>query len=219
MLKLYYSPGASSFAAHIVLNELEVPFTLERVMLANGEHHMLEFLTVNPRARVPVLIVEGKPVTELSGILTWLGQQGKDLFPATGTLAAIQCSEWLAWLTSSVHISFAQIWRGERFSGDLEDHIAIRNKGVSALGQQFADIEVKLSRKRYALGNAYSVADPNLLVFYRLGSRVGFDMRKEFPAWTVHAHRLLERPAVKAAIATEGIVIWPEADAWTQDVI
>jgi glutathione S-transferase len=214
---LYYSPGACSFAAHIVLREIVVPFELKRITLAKSENRTPEFLAINPLARVPVLVVEDQPITELSGILTWLGQQS-GLFPATGTLDAIRCSEWLAWLTSSVHISFAQIWRGERFSADRTTYDGIRAYGLATLAEQFASIEKRLSGKTYALGETYSVVDPNLLVFYRWGGRVGFDMRGECPVWTRHAEHLLERPAVQAAIAEEGIEIWPEADTWARPV-
>lgn len=211
MLKLYYSPGACSFAAHIVLRELGMSFELEWVTLANGEHKKSEFLAINPHARVPVLVVEGQPVTELSAILTWLGQQGGDLFPKVGTLAAFRCSEWLAWLTSAVHISFAQIWRGERFTGIAEHMPGIEAQGRAALTVQLAEIEDKLTDQSFALGDVYSVVDPNLLVFYRLGGRIGLDMRALYPIWTAHSERLLQRPAVAASVAEEGIEIWPAA--------
>jgi glutathione S-transferase len=208
---LYYSPGACSFAAHIVLREIGARFELKRITLAKAENRTPEFLAINPLARVPVLVVEDQLITELPAILTWLGQQS-GLFRTAGTLDAIRCSEWLAWLTSSVHISFAQIWRGERFSADRTTYDGIRAHGLATLAEQFASIEKRLSAKGYALGDTYSVVDPNLLVFYRWGGRVGFDMRRKFPLWTLHAERVLERPAVQAAIAAEGIDIWPEAD-------
>src|SRR5579871_432375 len=121
-LKLYYSPGACSLASHVVLHELCVPFTAVRIVIAEGAHLRPEYLAINPRGRVPTLIVDGIPVTENSAILTWLGQQDSRLFPAPGTLAAARASEWLAWLTSAVHIAFAQVWRGARFSDDVSSH-------------------------------------------------------------------------------------------------
>jgi glutathione S-transferase len=214
MLKLYYSPGACSFAPHIILNEIGAPFATERVVLAEGAHLKPEYLAINPRGRVPTLIVGGETITENAAILTWLGQQDGRFFPVAGSLAAARASEWLAWLTSSVHISFAQIWRGSRFSDDAGQHDAIRARGLTTLAQQFNEIENKLGTGPFALGSDYSVVDPNLLTFYRWGNRVGFTMRQRFPAWTQHTERLLERDAVQRTITTEGIVIFADPDPW-----
>src|SRR5580704_10437676 len=152
-VKLFYSPGACSLASHIVLNELGRPFAIERVVLANGDHLKPEYLKINPRGRVPALLVDGAVIRENSAILTWLGQQGTVLFPAIGTLSAARASEWLAWLTSAVHISFAQIWRGNRFSDDATQHASIRARGLATLVEQFAEIEGALAENRYVLGD------------------------------------------------------------------
>jgi glutathione S-transferase len=205
---LYYSPGACSFAAHSVLYELGRPFSVRAVMLAQGAHLKAEYLAINPRARVPTLIIDGKPITELSGILTWLGQQGEGLFPKVGTIEAAECGEWLGWLTSTVHISFAMIWRPARFLVDENLHDALKAHGRTLVESQFDEIETRLARGPYALGANYSVADPNLLVFYRWGNRIGLPMRARFPDWTAHAERMVERPAVRAAIEAEKIEIW-----------
>jgi glutathione S-transferase len=73
MIKLYYSPGACSLAAHIVLEELGIAFEPVLVSLAEGEHKRPEFLRINPKARVPALNVDGKVLTETVAILTYLG--------------------------------------------------------------------------------------------------------------------------------------------------
>jgi hypothetical protein len=41
---------------------------------------------------------------------------------------------------------------------------------------------------------------------------VGFDVRREFPAWTRHAERLVQRPAVRDAVRAEEIEIWSAPD-------
>ena len=204
-LILYYSPGACSLASHVALKEWGAAFEARRVTIAKGEHLHPDYLAFNPRGRVPTLIVGGKPIRENSGILTWIGQQS-GLYPAAGTYEAAKCGEWLGWMTSVVHISFALIWRGERFVTDKALHPALRQRGYDLVGENYAEIDHALSQTPYALGDTYSVVDCNLLPFYRWGGRIGLDMRA-YPNWRAHTARLLERDAVLEAIAAEGIDI------------
>lgn len=210
-LTLYYSPGACSLAAHIALREAALPFEARRVLIAEAEHLAPEYLAVNPRGRIPTLVIDGTPVTELSAILGWIADRSPGLAPPRGTLAAAQCAEWLGWFTSGVHISFALVWRGSRFLERTELHPELKATGLATLRHQFADIEMRLAAHDYLVGGRYTVADANALVFYRWVGRIGFDQRGDYPAWTQHAERLLQRPAVRAAVAAEGIEIWPAA--------
>ncbi len=207
-LTLYYSPGACSLAAHIALREAGLGFEARPVLIAKGEHLQPAYLEINPRGRIPTLVIDGTPLTELSAILGWIGDRAPDLAPTRGTLAAAQCAEWLAWFTSGVHISFALVWRGSRFLERTELHPELRAIGVAMLRRQFADIENRLASHEYLIDGRYSVADANVLVFYRWANRIGLDTRADYPAWTRHTERLLQRPAVCDAVAAEGIEIW-----------
>ncbi len=202
-LALYYSPGACSLAAHIALREWGVPFEARRIVVAKGEHRTADYLALNPHARVPLMMIDEHPIRENSGILTWIGRQS-GLYPADGSLAAARCGQWLGWLTSSVHISFAMIWRGERLTHEEALYPAIRQRGYDWVGKQFEEIEDTLAAHPYALGAEYSVADCNLAPFYRWGGRIGLDM-SGYPAWSAWANRVGERPAVQAALAVEEI--------------
>lgn len=213
-MKLYYSPGACSLAAHIVLHELGEPFEAVAVRLADDDHLQPDFLRVNPRGLLPVLDADGFILTESAAILTWLAQRapGQGLWPAPGTEAAARCSEWLAWIASGLHIGFAQIWRGERFCSDAATHAAIADTGRTRIATMFADVETRLAGRPWACGEHYSVADAYLLPFWRWGDRLGFGMQTHYPAWTNHTLRLGERPAVQRALAAEGITLRKQTD-------
>lgn len=216
-LVLYYSPGACSLAAHIALREAKLAFELRRTPVASGDNLKPDYLAVNPRGRIPTLLVDGRPVRELSAILSWIGDLSPGLVPPPGSYEAAVCREWLAYFTSSVHITFAQIWRGERFLKNKAFHKLLRWEGLDILRRQFDEVEAQLSRGPYLTGHAYTLADANALVFYRWGRRMGFDMDKDYPNWTAHTKSLLERPAVKEAVAVEEIDIWAPPDAWTKE--
>ncbi|HEX3413696.1 MAG TPA: glutathione S-transferase N-terminal domain-containing protein, partial [Stellaceae bacterium] len=69
MLTLYFSPGSSSMAVHIALHEIGADFERRLVSLAKGEQHKPEYLAVNPEAKVPTLLIDGRALTEVAAIL------------------------------------------------------------------------------------------------------------------------------------------------------
>ena len=76
-LKLFYAPGACSLAAHIVLRETGLPFTLVRVDLASGSVATGGHLrSINPAGLVPVLeLDDGCRLTEGPAICQYLADR------------------------------------------------------------------------------------------------------------------------------------------------
>ena len=208
MIKLYYSPGACSLAPHIVLEELGIAYEPVLVSIKDGEHKKADFLKVNPKARVPALNVDGKVLTENVAILTYLGggYAERGLWPKE-TWKQAEALSLMAWLSSSVHIAFAGVFRPERFSSDVPAHAAIGATCRATIEKYFADIDKLLTGRTFAMGGQYTVCDPYLLVFYRWGNRIGLPMKERFPVWAKHAQRVASRPTVKRVLEAEGIEI------------
>jgi hypothetical protein len=53
MLTLYFAPGASSFAVHIALHEIGVPFEGKPMSFRQNDMQAPEFLALNPEGKVP----------------------------------------------------------------------------------------------------------------------------------------------------------------------
>ena len=66
---LYYSPGSCSLAVHIVLEELGLPFSLQLTSTSDSTTRSPEYLRVNPKGRVPVLVSGDFVLTEAPAIL------------------------------------------------------------------------------------------------------------------------------------------------------
>jgi glutathione S-transferase len=206
MIKLYYSPGSCSLAPHIVLEELGIAYDSMLISLKDGDHKKADFLKINPRARVPALVVDGKILTENPAILTYLGGGYADrgLWPKE-TWKQAEALSLMSWLASSLHITFAGVFRPERYADDEAAKENIRTNCRATVLKYFAEIEKMLTGKTFAMGGQYTVCDPYLLVFYRWGYRIGVDMKTEFPIWTKHALRVASRPTVKRVFEDEGI--------------
>ena len=208
MLALYYSPGACSLGPQIVLEEARIDCARRCVPMAEGALLTAEYLAINPRARVPALEIDGRFVTEGPAIMVYLASLDPDvgLLPPTGTVELAKCLEWLAWLSSSLHISYGLYWRPERSLPDGVDTRLVVEKGRTMILLQSREVEDRLVGP-WVLGARYSAADCYLLAFYRWGARIGLPMAESFPRWTAWRDAMLQRPAVQRAIAVEGIGI------------
>ena len=76
MLTLYFSPGACSMAAHIVLEESGEKYHAQQIHFANGEQRSEAYLKLNPQGRAPTLVLDdGEPLAENTAILPYLGKR------------------------------------------------------------------------------------------------------------------------------------------------
>jgi glutathione S-transferase len=205
MLKLYYSPGACSLVPHIAFEEAGAEFEPARVVLAEGENLSPEFLAVNRHARVPALGTDRGVISENIAVLNYIA----DLYRAEGSVprddpgAAARCNELLGWFSSSVHIAFAQVWRGSRFTDDQSLWPAIEAGGRVMLRRQFAEID-GLCAEGWLVPGRFTAADSYALTFLRWARRIGYDVA-QYPRWVALAERVLERPAVQRALGREGL--------------
>src|SRR3954468_19126203 len=78
MLTLYFAPGASSFAVHIALHEIGVAFEGRPMSFKQNDMRKADFLALNPEGKVPTLLVDGRPLTEVAAILFYLAKRYPD---------------------------------------------------------------------------------------------------------------------------------------------
>jgi glutathione S-transferase len=204
MLKLFYSPGACSIVSHIALEEAGAPYDTARLDLAAGDQAKPEYLAINPHARVPALATDEGVIAEQIAVLNYLADRfGKEgSVPRGDAFAAARCNALLGWLASSVHISFAQIFRPGRFVPDEALSEAVKEGGRSALKDHFVEID-GLCGDGWVLGD-YTAVDSYFVTFFRWGLLLGFDMAR-YPRWAALVKHGLQRPAVIRALEQEGL--------------
>ena len=205
--KLYYAPGACSLASHIALEESGIPYETERLILMNGDQRKPEYLKLNPRGRVPTLVVDGKTLTENMAILTYIGggYPKAGLWPKT-TWEQAQAVSALAWFADTVHPAYGHVFRPERYV-DGEDHQqAVKAKGRTVFEGYLREVDKLLEGKKFFMGNQFTVVDGYLVVFYRWANRQQMPV-KELKNYTRTVEAILGRPAVAKVMADEGITL------------
>lgn len=204
MTTLYIAPGACSFAAHVLVHELELPIQVEPVTLRTPDATILK---INPLGRVPALQTDdGTLLTENVAILPFLAdlRPGTALFAPAGSVERAQIQAWIGYFATELHAaSFRPLNRPERYSADEQAHPGIRAQARVQLFKALAPIEKHLVGRQFLVGERFTIADAYLGVFAGWLARIGgeFAELKELARFSA-AYR--ERPAVQRALKAEG---------------
>ena len=206
-IKLYYAPGACSLASHIALEEAGLQYETQRLNLQNGDQRQPEYLKLNPRGRVPTLVVDGKVLTENVGIVSYIaGGHGHGKIWPKDTWHQSQAVSTMAWLSNSVHPAYGHYLRPARYADDEPSQQSIKAKGKATFEAYLREIDSLLEGRKWAIGEHFTAVDGYLVVFYRWGNRAGLPV-KAMKNYTALIDRVVERPAVSKVMADEGITL------------
>jgi glutathione S-transferase len=202
-LSLYFAPGACSLASHIALEETGVAFEPKPISLRKGQQMTPEYLALNPKGKVPMLLVDGKPLTENIAIITYLAKiyPAAKLLPAGDLLREAEAASLLSFCTAGIHPVLSRFFGPQRFC-DLPDSAPnVVALATAANAKNFAIIDKMLEGKQYMLGD-YSAIDGYLLVFWRWATNLKIDT-SAFKNYAALAERVMARPAVQRVLARE----------------
>ncbi|MDA1076504.1 MAG: glutathione S-transferase N-terminal domain-containing protein [Proteobacteria bacterium] len=73
-IELYYAPIACSLVPYVTLSEAGADFDVRVVNFMKREHIGPEYLKLNPKHKVPVLVVDGEVLTENVAIVQWIAR-------------------------------------------------------------------------------------------------------------------------------------------------
>jgi glutathione S-transferase len=109
-IKLYYAPTTCALAPWIMLTEIGAEFETVAINLRKSQQHTPEYLAINPKHKVPLLTVDGDPITENAAIHLWIHRN----FPDSGAMPSdargeIEAVSLLAWCASGIHSYLSRI--------------------------------------------------------------------------------------------------------------
>ena len=184
MLTLYFSPGSSSMAVHIALHEIGAPFEAKPLSLAAKDTRTVEFLAINPVGKVPALLIDGRVLTEVAGILFYLARSHPEakLLPQDDPETEAQIVSWMSYIASTIHPA--------------------RREGIEAAREVYKVADRRLGSGGWITGQ-YSIADIHLFrLFWRFRNSLE-PKPGDFPNIEAHYDRMMARPAVKKTIEIE----------------
>ncbi len=202
-MKLYYTPGSCSLSPHIVLREAGMPVELERVDLATKKTERgTDFTAVNPKGQVPALQLDnGEILTEGAVIVQYIADRkpASDLVPPAGSMERYRVQEWLNYVASEVHKTFAPMFNPKTPE-------TFREMVKEKLANQFGYLDRHLAKNQYLTGSKFTAADAyafTVVNWSRL-PMVAIDLAR----WTnlsAYMAKIAARPKVEEAMKAEGL--------------
>ncbi len=203
-LKLYHFPEACSRVALTALEEAGADYEDELIDLPEGEQYG-EYKSINPRAKVPALLIAGELLTENAAILHWLNDAYPDarLLPKTADpLTASRQLADLVWVSSTWHPIVRAVRMPMRWTtGDQEP---VKTRGLEMLYELLKGLNERLAYQPYFYGENWSILDVYLYWAYTTAGGGGADLE---PYANIDRHRdvIERRPSFVAAIARENV--------------
>lgn len=203
-LKLHFAPGACSFVPHSMLELAGAEFEPSMVKLHKGEQRSPEYLALNPRGQVPVLVDDGEVVTQIVAIVLHLDAK----FPQAGILPAAgvprtRALQTLAWMNNTVHPTFTHVFMPEKYSDNEAVKAGVRAFATQSYRGLLGEIEaLALKASPWIMGERPGALDAYALTLLRWGGYAGIDPNSLPATWSL-VQRFAALPAVARAIERE----------------
>jgi len=145
------------------------------------------YLAINPEGKVPTLVIDGRPLTEVAAILFYLARRYPEaaLWPEGDIEAEAQAISWMSFIAATLHPARAQ--------------------GLAHATKVYGIADARLGDRLWALGR-YSIVDIHL---FRLYWRFANSLKPapgSFPRLSAHYDRMMQRPAVQRTLAAESAI-------------
>lgn len=201
--KLFFAPGACSRVSLNALEELGLPFEEHPLALMRGEHKQAGYLAINPKGKVPALLIGDRVLTENAAILFHLATQhpeGRLLPGLDDPVGRSQVLADLVWCGGTLHPLVRQMALPQLFTrGETGP---VRDMALAAFEPVAAQIVDRVGGAGWWYGEAWSIVDVYLCWILGM-ARLGGAPAAASDAVTAYIDRVRSRPSFERALARE----------------
>ncbi len=202
MLELHWFPGNCARVSLIALEEIGVPFETRLLLRWEPTAVVAYKRDVNPKGKLPTLVVDGRRLTETPAILAWLARHYANarLLP-TDEEEAIEALSLMSWFASGIHRAISRA-RWPKFVNDEPGSFQrTKQMALDELAADFAILDARLIDREWIFTD-WTIIDGYLLWLWFKAIGSGFDPAG-LPRLGQHAARCEQRPSVARALDRE----------------
>ncbi|MFS4581905.1 glutathione S-transferase family protein [Phaeobacter sp. C3_T13_0] len=159
-MQLYYAPNTISVAVAIALEESKLDYEPVHIDFASKEQLGSAYAQINPKGRVPALVVDGGILTETGALLEYVADAAPDahLRPDDPILLA-RMREVMFYLASTMHVNHAHKLRGSRWASKTSSYKDMQAKVPQTMAASCTHVSQYGLRGPFVLGEETCLAD------------------------------------------------------------
>jgi glutathione S-transferase len=204
-IDLYWSPGSCARVPFIALEETGAPFTVHVLNRYIGDHLTPEYQALNPKGKVPTVVLDGWVITENPVIQTVVARTFTQarLLPTGEERTVTEALSMMAWFASAIHPAAGRQRFPGAFCDDESGLKGVRSAARRELEKSFAILERRLSEREW-LFDEWTIVDAYMLWLWFRAIGSGMD-GAAFPSCADAARRTEVRPSVARVLDREEV--------------
>ena len=201
-IALYYAPNTCALAPYVTLTEAGAAFQVRPLNYRKRQNLSPDYLKINPKHKVPALVIDGKVLTENVAIHQWVHRtfpQAKIL--PTDPWDELQAISLHAWCASGIHPYLSRINNPPKVCDAAGASDSVVKLATEFLSEAFRIADDMLSGRQYFFDH-FTAPDAHFFWCCRRATQLGVDI-SSFSNVAAHFTRMQQRASVKKLLAYE----------------
>jgi len=205
-IELYYAPNTCALAPYITLTEANAAFEVHPLNFRKHQQMSSEYLALNPKHKVPLLVVDGRTLTENAAIHLWIARNfpHANLMP-TNPWQELQAISIHSWCSSGIHPYLSRINNLPRVCDVPGAGPSVLKAATALLFESFTIADTMLKGRDFFFDH-FTAADAHFFWCMRRSTQFDLDL-SGFPNCLAHFERVKARPSAQKAFAFEQSVV------------
>jgi glutathione S-transferase len=199
---LYYAPITCALVPYITLTEAHAQFEVRALDFKREQHKSPDYVKINPKHKVPMLMVDGKQLTENVAIQQWISRT----FPAASLLPSDPWKELEAislhsWCSGGIHPYLTRINSPSKVCDIPGGDESVRRLAEANLHESFKIADGMLAGREYFFDH-FTSPDAHFFWCFRRAQQFGLDL-SGYKNCLAHFQRMKGRTSVQKLLVFE----------------
>jgi len=201
-LTLYFAPMTCALVPFVTLTEAGAQFDVQAINTRSGQNRTPEFLRLNPKHKVPVLVIDGEPLTENVALQIWIHRRfpGAKLLPADPK-EEIRAISLMAFCASGIHPHLTPNARPQNYCDLPNSEESVKRVANQLLFEDLKVVDDLLAGREWFFPH-FTACDAYFFWCFKRALSFKLDLA-QFRHCMAHFERMNLRPSVQKVLAHE----------------